>query len=295
MTDPAPTQSALNPETFNHQVLELWLAGRPPTTQRAYRASLQRLLAAAGRPLHQLGLRDLQDWAASLRELAPSTRCRHLSAVRSCLRWAHQQHLLPADAGAALRSPPRRDTLAERILTETEATRLIEAEPSPRNRAALQLLYYAGLRVSELIALRWRDLQARGTAGQIAVYGKGGRSRSVLLPAHVWQELQELRGHASSDEPVIRSRQGDDGGALLDPSQVLRIVRAAARRAGIAADVSPHWLRHAHASHALDRGAPIHLVQQTLGHASIATTGRYLHARPSDSSGRYLQPPTPHQ
>lgn len=65
-------------------------------------------------------------------------------------------------------------------------------------------------------------------------------------------------------------------------------MRQAARTAGIALAVSPHWLRHAHATHALDRGAPIHLVQATLGHVSVATTGRYLHARPSESSGKYL-------
>jgi site-specific recombinase XerD len=69
---------------------------------------------------------------------------------------------------------------------------------------------------------------------------------------------------------------------------VLRIVKKAAARAGIKKPVSPHWMRHAHASHALERGAPIHLVQATLAHSSISTTGRYLHARPSDSSSRYL-------
>ena len=57
----------------------------------------------------------------------------------------------------------------------------------------------------------------------------------------------------------------------------------------MAAKVSPHWLRHAHASHAMDRGAPVHLVKETLGHASVATTGRYLHARPTDSSSVYLE------
>ncbi len=83
---------------------------------------------------------------------------------------------------------------------------------------------------------------------------------------------------------MFRSRRGGH----LDPAQAWRIVRAAAERAGLDLPVSPHWLRHAHASHALDRGAPIHLVQATLGHASVATTGRYLHARPTDSSSRYL-------
>ena len=66
------------------------------------------------------------------------------------------------------------------------------------------------------------------------------------------------------------------------------MVKAADERAGLGSDLSAHWLRHAHASYSLDRGAPIHLVQQTLGHASVATTGRYLHARPADSSARYL-------
>jgi site-specific recombinase XerD len=67
-----------------------------------------------------------------------------------------------------------------------------------------------------------------------------------------------------------------------------RMVKSADERAGLGSDLSAHWLRHAHASHSLGRGAPIHLVQQTLGHASVATTGRYLHGRPTGNSARYL-------
>ncbi len=93
-----------------------------------------------------------------------------------------------------------------------------------------------------------------------------------------------LQEDGEPDAPVFRSRKG----GALSSSAVYRIVRQAAERTGLPAGVSPHWLRHAHASHALDRGAPIHLVQATLGHASVATTGRYLHARPNDSSARYL-------
>ena len=89
----------------------------------------------------------------------------------------------------------------------------------------------------------------------------------------------------SGKPPVFASRKGS---GQLDPSHVRRIVYAAARKAGLAQPVSPHWMRHAHASHALDHHAPIHLVQATLGHASVATTGRYLHARPTESSSFYL-------
>ena len=109
----------------------------------------------------------------------------------------------------------------------------------------------------------------------------------MLLPASLLRELAAYRGDAPDEAPVFRSREGGASGRL-SPSQVHRVVKAAARRAGLSGAVSAHWLRHAHASHALDRGAPIHLVQATLGHASVATTGRYLHARPNDSSARYL-------
>lgn len=105
----------------------------------------------------------------------------------------------------------------------------------------------------------------------------------MLLSATTCRELVTLRDAGVVDGPVFRSRKK---GGHLDPAQVRKIVGAAAQRAGIAAQVSPHRLRHAHASHALDWGCPIHLVQATLGHASVATTGRYLHAgRPIRARG----------
>ena len=147
------------------------------------------------------------------------------------------------------------------------------------------LLYASGGRVSEVCNLCWRDVQANGDGAQVTLFGKGGKTRAIQLPASIAGLLAALRGEATEEDPVFRSRKG---GQALQPVAVLRVVRLAAHRAGIDLRVSPHWLRHAHASHALDRGAPIHLVQATLGHASITTTGRYLHARPKDSSSRFL-------
>jgi integrase/recombinase XerD len=89
-----------------------------------------------------------------------------------------------------------------------------------------------------------------------------GRSpRTIDLPAMLWTQLQQLRVDASASEPVFRSKNGKP----LDRIRVFRIVKAAAKRAGINENVSPHWLRHAHASHSLDRGSPLHLTQRTLG------------------------------
>jgi len=298
----------------DQQLIDVWLHGRSQHTQRAYRGDVGRFLAFTARPLAQTTLSDLQAFADELNSMAPTSRARILSAVKSLLAFGQRTGYLPFNVGAPMRLPARKFTLAERILPEADVQRLLALESNQRDRIMFRLLYAGGLRAAELGALRWRDLQDHGKdGGQVTVYGKSGKTRVVLLPPTVWRELvalsartgratpttgrpqhgtpepealdvnQASRGLASLDAPVFRSRRGGH----LDESAVWRIVRAAARRAGINLDVSPHWLRHAHASHALDRGAPIHLVQQTLGH-SVATTSRYLHAKPQDSSAKYL-------
>jgi integrase/recombinase XerD len=142
---------------------------------------------------------------------------------------------------------------------------LIALEPNRRNHVLLRLLYLAGLRLSEAAALGWQNLHKRGAADQATIFGMGGKTRVVLLPASLWRELATFRGDASDEAPVFHSREGGATGRLSS-SQVHRVVKAAALRAGLSGSVSAHWLRHAHASHALDRGAPLHLVQATLGH-----------------------------
>jgi integrase/recombinase XerD len=268
-------------------LVELWLHGRPAHTRRAYRFEWERFRAHVGEcSLRAVRLRDVQGYLDHLAALAPNTQRRALGALKSIFSFAVRVGYLPANLGAFLRRVAAKDTLSERILDEATVHRVIAVEPNPRNRVMLRLLYAAGLRVSELCALRWRDVVERGDAGQLTVYGKGGKTRVVLLSVSTWRELMAIRPDgAAAAAPVFPSQKG---GGHLDPSQVLRIMKKAAARAGLDAPISPHWFRHAHASHALERGCPISLVQATLGHASVSTTGRYLHARPGDSSARYL-------
>ena len=118
----------------------------------------------------------------------------------------------------------------------------------------------------------------------LTVHGKGGKTRFLKLTDKTAALLEEIRPEdAGPDDPVFLSQKGN-------PLSTRRIwdVRVAGKRAGIKKDVSPHFMRHSHASHALDRGAPIHLVQAQLGHASLATTSKYTHARPDDTSSRFL-------
>jgi integrase/recombinase XerD len=285
---PAATPGIVTPQQANsdEHLIELWLHGRSRHTQRAYRADTERFLVAVEKTLHRITLGDLQQYVGHLLEsgLQPASAYRKMSAVKSLFAFGHRLGYLPFDVARPLRLPALRDGLADRILEETDVVRMIALEGMPRNKAILLTLYVGGFRVAELCSLKWSDLQRRDAAGQITVFGKGGKTRTVLMPESVWNALQSLRGDAGENQPVFRSRKGGH----LDESQVWRIVRKASTRAGIDKAVSCHWLRHAHASHALDRGAPIHLVQATLGHSSIATTGRYLHARPTESSSSYL-------
>jgi site-specific recombinase XerD len=271
------------------ELVALWIARSESLhTRRNYQRQADTFLAhlnASGRTLQSARIVDVQGFMAGLVRLAPATRATTAGAIKSLLSFAQEVGYSPFNVGKAIKAPSVKGKLAERIMTEADAMRLIAREANPRNHAMLTLLYGGGLRISEVCGLRWRDLIARDEAGQATIYGKGGKTRTVLLSANTSRTLRDILLDGSPDDPVFRSRKG---GTALDPSQVHRVVKAAAARVGLSLNISAHWLRHAHASHSLDRGAPIHLVQSTLGHASVATTGRYLHARPTDSSSRYL-------
>jgi site-specific recombinase XerD len=266
------------------ELVELWLSLKTsPHTRRAYAFEVARFLRDLGKPLAVATLADVQGWVGDLMG-KPATVNRAVTAIKSLISFGHETGYLPFNVAAAVKLRPRRDDLAQRILDEDAVGKLI-ATAQGRDRVLLKLLYLSGARVSEICGLRWRDAVARAEGGQVTLFGKGGRTRTVLLPATAWADLTALRNGANLEDPIFASRKGR---GQLDPSQVRRIVYAAAVKAGLPQKVSPHWMRHAHASHALDRHAPIHLVQATLGHTSVATTGRYLHARPTESSSLYL-------
>jgi site-specific recombinase XerD len=172
---------------------------------------------------------------------------------------------LPFNAGAAIHGPAQEQKLAERILSERQVFALLEAvEDRPRDHALIRLLYNGGLRVSELVTLRWRNL----VEGVANVTGKGGKTRVVRLSRGTWAELQALR----TAETI-----GEDCVFPMSAVNAWKRVKRAARLAGISEiPVSPHFLRHSHGTHALRRGADLATVRDTLGHASIATTSRYL-------------------
>lgn len=262
--------------TDERHLTQLFLSGRPATTRRAYEKDLGLFFEHLGRPLVQLTYEDLATFTGSLTG-ANTTRARRAATVRSFLRFGHRLGLLPQVLFPP--TPRSQSRLHERILDEAEVHAVIAELPAGRDRCLARLLYLGGLRISEALDLRWHDVGKRW----VTVTGKGTRTRTVLLPDRLIEDLGSLRSGADPGIHVFRNSRG----RRLSASYVRRIVR----RAGLEAldkPVSPHWLRHCHASHALDHGAPIHLVAHDLGHASVSTTTAYLHVRPDQGSSLYL-------
>jgi len=307
---PVPMPNFSGAQT-DERLVELWLARKAPSTRRKYSEDLLKFRDfTEGKPLSGVTLSDLHDFAGFISVLmAPSSQGRVLATIKSLLSFANRVGYLPFNVGAAVELPKVKDTLSERILTEAEVHRIMNAPKgafAARDRALLCVLYAGALRREEAVRLKWRDLKDRDDlgpgVGQATLFGKGAKTGVALLPASVYSQVLGLRKvteststgekierYAGEDEPVFRSRKRNNGReGHLEVSQVNRIVSNAAKDAGIDRPVSPHWLRHAHASHAHARKTDLALIRDTLRHSSIATTGRYLHARPNDSSALHL-------
>jgi len=271
----------------DEQLIHLWLHGRSKHTVKGYTNDMSIFREKVNKSLRTITLQDLQDYADTLAQktYAPQTIKRMLCAVKSLFSFGHRIGYLPFDTGKPLRIPTPKETLSERILSQEEVFYMFDCAKYPRDKMLLKLLYYTGLRVSEISSLKWSDLQKREFTGQITVQTKGSKTNVILLPSHLWEELCTYRNGVSEESSLFMSRKKSP----LCVGQIQRIVCKIALKAGITGNVSPHWLRHSHASHALENGCPIHLVQKQLNHSNIATTGKYLHARPTESSSKYLK------
>ncbi len=274
--------------------------GLSPHTCRAYTRDIASLLQyaaalrAAGRPPEgdpspaTLTLADLRGWLAVQAEsgAARSTLARRTSVVRTFTAWAARRGIVASDEGARLASPRRHRTLPAVLGTEQAAEAMAAAESGARERdpAALrdrlvvELLYATGIRVGELCAL---DLDAIDAHRRVLrVIGKGDKERVVPYGAPAQHALDEWLAHGRP--ALARERSGralllGARGGRLDQRAARRAVHAVVEAVPGAPDIGPHGLRHSAATHLLEGGADLRVVQELLGHASLDTTQLYTH------------------
>lgn len=253
-------------------------------TVEAYRRDLEHFGSWLGRPVAEATTRDIERYLADLRAagLSAATLARRLAALRSFFR--HRVLLgLQAENPAAGLAMPKRVRRLPRTLSPREAERLIEAAvgTSPRalrDAALVELLYGAGLRVSEAVTLERGsvDLEER----LVRCVGKGGKERIVPIGRRAAEALRRYLAHG---RPYLDRRHRPElflnakGGALTRAGAFL-VLRRLAEKAGLEPErVHPHLLRHSFATHLLEGGADLRSVQEMLGHADLATTELYTH------------------
>lgn len=215
------------------------------------------------------------------------------SVLSSLFQFCEDIQYIPHNPARALKRTKTPDSFTDKILEPDEIRQMLLKEESWRNRLILKTLYLTGVRVSELCEMRLKHFVARADGEiQVTVLGKGNKVRSLIVPMDLWQEIaeygsKEYLGPKEPDDFIFRSQKKPF--TRLDPSSVFDVVKAAAKKAGLNKAPSPHWFRHSSATHAVENGAPIHVVQASLGHSSIQTTGKYLSQRPKESISTYLK------
>ena len=287
----SPTRRADVSTPAPDPMLESWLEhlaaerGLARNSVAAYRRDLEALWRQlGGRALASTGQDDLLLALRRMRTAGRSPRsvARWLVAVRGFFSWIVQEGVI-RDNPAARLEPPKVWKTLPKVLDGSDVERLLGApdrlDPrGSRDAAMLEVLYATGLRASELVGLRLRDL--RLDAGYLSCVGKGSKERVVPLGAEAIAALSAYL--ASGRETLLSGKRSDAvfvgrSGAPLTRQGFWKLIKAHGRRAGIRASLSPHVVRHSFATHLLENGADLRVVQMLLGHADISTTQIYTH------------------
>ena len=270
-------------------------------TIKSYREDLQALLEyldeSCGRTPQpsELTPLDLRGYVAALHEAgyAKTSVARRLASLRSFFRFAQREGLADSNPAKALRNP-RRDRKLPHFLTGSEIKQLLSAPPAEtplglRDRAILETMYSAGLRVSELVGINQGDLDFE--QGLVRIRGKGRRERLALLGSYAirairrWEKKRTIspREPQGAAAPVFVNKHG----TRLTTRSVGRMLEKYLKTTGLDLRTTPHTLRHSFATHLLDRGADIRSVQELLGHKSLVTTQIYTHVSTAGLKAAY--------
>lgn len=272
--------------TLTRFVDHLWIEyGLSAHSLAAYRGDLERLaafLARRGVALEQASEADLFDFLGQADQLTARTKARRLSSMRRYFQYLLREGVLRADPTVRL-SAPRLGRSLPKTLSEVDVEALlaapdVETPLGLRDRAMLEVLYASGLRVSELVGLEPGQVNLR--QGVVRVTGKGAKERLVPLGEEALDWLQRYAATARAEICHGRASRAlfpTQRGAAMTRQAFWHLIKRYALKAGISTALSPHTLRHAFATHLLNHGADLRVVQMLLGHSDISTTQIYTY------------------
>ena len=284
----------LSGATDEGHLVNLWLAGRPASTLAVYRPVAEEFLRTLqDRPggLRVVTVAEVVRWVEGLAG-EPATRARKVATIKSLLTFSWRTGYVLHNVGRAIQCVKVPSKLHTRFVEEP-AIKALFAAASGRDRVFLRLMYYSGARLKELCMLTWRDV---AQPGRVSLLGKGSKTRTVVVPLKVLDEVLVLkpRGAAPSDPVFCSKRDPREPLGVRDAREIVysardKVLDDPTSKGLVPENMSPHFIRHTHSVHAIDGGAPLHVLQHSLGHASLSTTSVYLHVRPNEGSATYLK------
>ena len=265
--------------TNDNQVYYLWLATKAKTTAGNYTAILKSFRKVIDTPLNAIVFDDLVLYQEVLvkRGLKPNTVAAHMRVLKSLFSFAHNIGYTTVNVGKAV-PVKASETINERLIQHDVVHKILSVIAKIKDKLIITLMYRLGLRVSEVGYLKWTDFRDN----ILAVTGKGNKTRYLIVPPDLLEELKQL--YHPNNTYVFETRNGTG----FDRKRIHTMVKKYCQLAGVDPNISSHWFRHCHATTSLKNGADIHLVSKNLGHSSIAITGKYLHANPNECSSLFI-------
>lgn len=252
---------------LNQLETELKLRGFSKQTVKTYSLQNQLFLNHVKKDINEVNEQDIKDYFASLMDKNFSAKT--ISLKRAALKFMYDEILKKSIVN--IKTPKIARKLPE-ILTRDEVKSLIENAKSEKSKLLIELLYSSGIRVSECVNLKLTDLNLQEKTGWVRA-GKGNKDRLLILSDSFITRLNSYMPRFNTNNPYLFQTTKDH----ISVRNVQKIIQRAARKAKINKNVSPHTLRHSMATHLLDQGTNIRLIQELLGHASLNTTERYTH------------------
>lgn len=270
----------------DEEIIASWLRDKPSQlTKRQYGNSIKQFVNFIGCELKEVKIEDLQQFKEmlELKGYKPATVKNKLLNVKSFFSFAFAVGYLSANVASLVKLPKVHRRTASMRIAHTEIQQLIDGARCVRDKLIIKMMYFLGLRVSEVLAIKWSDFYLDGNNVKVYICGKGNKERSLNVPHPLYLELKGLQ--EVDIDYVFHAYHRNE---MLKRQAVNIMLVRLKKRLGIDSHIHPHKFRHEHSMTALDNGCDIHLLSRSLGHSSVSVTEYYLKGRERESSSKFI-------
>ena len=272
----------------DNQLIMTWLLDQgSQLTRQQYQSNIRQFIRYIGCPLCDVKIEDLQGYLRMLeiKGNKPSTIKGKLSIVKSLFSFAFRVGYITSNVAVLAKSPKVHKRIASMRIDHDDIRKMVESARCERDCLIIKMMYFLGLRVSEVLRLTWNDFYFDDGVAKVFIKGKGNKERSLIVPDELYQELLGLKTEYNIDYVFTAYQRNEQ----LKRQAVNIMLNRLKRELDIDANIHPHRFRHEHSMTSLDNGCDIHLLSRSLGHSSVSITeSYYLNGREKQSSSTYI-------